>query len=181
MSETEEKSAAILLSTSLASANLPSDSQHSSQDMLNTPYTSPAKLYTPVPKQNPTCSPFELKRSKAVEKSKTAEKELKSEVDSFEETLRSKFVEFDTNIKAALYSISIAKKPEEAVESLERVLRLLKASAKKNEALFKEVKKGIEKLTCKNIDLEKELADSQSKLTELAKDYIGEVFEDDDM
>ena len=80
------------------------------------------------------------------------EHKLKADIDSFQETLSSRFMEFDTHIKAALYSVS-KKNPEEAAETLAKTRRIMKACTKKkkkkNEIMLKELKKEVESLTKK--------------------------------
>ena len=57
----------------------------------NTPHK--VKMYTPIPIQ---ASPSEAKKAK-VEKCKGVEHKLKADIDSFQETLSSRFMEFDTH------------------------------------------------------------------------------------
>ena len=93
----------------------------------NTPHK--VKMYTRIPIQ---ASPNEAKKAK-VEKCKEVEHKLKADIDSFQETLSSRFMEFDTHIKAALYSV-LKKNPPEAAETLEKIRKIMKACTKKTKS-----------------------------------------------
>lgn len=138
-------------------------------------YTTPVKMYSPVPLQSQSFGPSPAKRPRGTQK------KISNSLDAFQEMLATKFGEFDTHLKSALYSV-LQKNTEEATATLERVRRLMKASLMKSEIMVKQVNKEIESeidnLTSENLAVERELNETKIKLNELTKDYVADIFKE---